>query len=301
MDDMEVMEGLEETEDTQDQLEGVGQPSGKGRGRGRARAARGKGAGKADGSSGKGSGVCFVCTEKKQKNSKFCRAHHRAAEAMKYQAQHTKPPETAAYNEVMKDSGKARVAIDEFLRDNPEGSSRKRLIDWTQWKREHGVRLAFTVREAEELLDIDDYWVSRGQPRGKTRQESDDAFKELAKQHYDREGEGAFLKLWLPKVKERMKDRVHYQDASVTEGSRSLKDIEKKERDDMIEVCKSSMGDHASSFMRSVSATGALKDVPEEARLGLRGSWVQPCEFNVHIWLWLQWCADQSGPKEILT
>jgi hypothetical protein len=27
-----------------------------------------------------------VCTEKKQKNSKFCRTHHRAAEAMKYQA-----------------------------------------------------------------------------------------------------------------------------------------------------------------------------------------------------------------------
>ena len=203
MDDIDVMEGLENAEETESQLDEAGQTKGRGRGKGRGRASKGTGAGKGkgDSSSGKGSGLCFICPEKKQKNSRFCRTHHRAAEAMKYQAQHSKPPETAAYNEVMRDSGKAKVAIDDFLRENPEGSIRKRLIDWTQWKREHGVRLAYTVREAEELLDIDDYWVSRGQPRGKTRQESDEAFKELSKQAYDREGEGAFLKLWLPKVK----------------------------------------------------------------------------------------------------
>ena len=58
----------------------------------------------------------------------------------------------------------------------------------------------------------------------------------------------------------------------MTEGSRSLKDVEKKERDDMLEVCKNVMADHGTSFMRSVSAAGALKESPEEARLGL--SWV---------------------------
>lgn len=113
------------------------------------------------------------------RNSKFCKSHHRAAENMKYQAQNAKPPELTSYNQVMNDPSKAKIAIEDFMRDNPEGSGRKRLIDWAAWKRDHGVRLSYTVREGEELLDIDDYYVMRSLPRGKSRAESDAAFKEL--------------------------------------------------------------------------------------------------------------------------
>ena len=49
--------------------------------------------------------------------------------------------------------------------------------------------MSFTLREAEALFGIDGYWVHRGQPYGKTREESDAKFKELLKMSYDREGE----------------------------------------------------------------------------------------------------------------
>ena len=230
-------------------------PSGKGRGRGRAAAAaKGRGAAKEKNVN------CFVCSEKKLRNSKFCKTHNRAYENMKYQARNAKPPETTAFNQVMSDPGKAKIAIDQFIIDNPEGTTRKRLVDWASWKREHGVRIAFTVREGEQLLDIDDYFVERSQPRGKTRQGSDEAFKELLKGPYDREGEGPLTKLWLPKLKERMKDRTHFAEASVVEGSKQLKDVDQKEKNDLMQVCQSSVGGHDSSFIRGAAAPKAIAD-----------------------------------------
>lgn len=133
----------------------------KGKGRGKAKA-KAKGAAR--------NANCFVCEDPKLRNSRFCKNHNRAYENMKYQA--TTSKELPAFNQVMTDPGKAKIAIDQFMTDNPEGTTRKRLVDWASWKREHGVRIAFTVREGEVLLDIDDYFVERAQPRGKTRQES---------------------------------------------------------------------------------------------------------------------------------
>ena len=232
--------------------------------------ASGKAKAKAKGGGGKTASNCFVCEEKKLRNSKFCKSHHRAAENMKYQAQNAKPPELTSYNQVMNDPSKAKIAIEDFMRDNPEGSGRKRLIDWAAWKRDHGVRLSYTVREGEELLDIDDYYVMRSLPRGKSRAESDAAFKELLQGPYDREGEGPLTKLWVPKHKERMRDRTHFVESSVTEGSKQLKNSDSKEKESMMQICQSAVGGHDSSFLRSASTkaitneAGPVKRGPEQ-------------------------------------
>ena len=226
------------------------------RDKGRGGRGRGKGGGKSTGKSKVKNDSCYICPEKKLRNSKFCKDHNRAYENMKYQVQRDK--EMPAFNQVMGDPGKAKVAIEDFLRDNPEGSSRKRLVEWASFKREQGVRVAFTVGEGEVLLDIDDYFVERAQPRGKTRQESDEAFKELMKGPYEREGEGPLTKLWLPKLKERMRDRTHYSDASMVEGSKQIKDVDRKEKEDLMLVCQSSVGGHDSTFIRSASSHGAV-------------------------------------------
>lgn len=242
MEDLEALE-TEEAKPADDPQASSGR---KGRGRGRGQAT-------AKASSKQKNTDCFICSEKKLRNSKFCKPHHRAYENMQYQAKNAKPPETTSFNQVMSDPGKAKIAIDQFITDNPEGTTRKRLVDWASWKREHGVRVAFTVREGEQLLDIDDYFVERSQPRGKSRQESDEAFKELMKGPYDREGDGPMTKLWLPKLKERMRDRTHYADASVVEGSKQIKDVDKRERDDLMDVCRSAVGGHDTSFIRGAA------------------------------------------------
>lgn len=223
--------------------------------------AKGRGKGTAGGQGGKQKNdSCFLpaCEEKKLKNSKFCRQHHRPYEALKYQAAGAKPPETKSFMQIMSDPSRAQAAIEDFIRENPEGTSRKKLVDWVAWKRDHGVRIAYTVREGEVLLGIDDYFLERSKPKGMSRADSDAEFKELLKGHYDREGEGALTKLWLPKFKERMRDRSHYIDASVSENSKQLKDADRKERDDLLQVCKTSVGGHNdSSFVRSASSHNA--------------------------------------------
>ncbi|CAK9036130.1 Uncharacterized protein SCF082_LOCUS21603 [Durusdinium trenchii] len=202
--------------------------------------ASGKAKAKAKGGGGKTASNCFVCEEKKLRNSKFCKSHHRAAENMKYQAQNAKPPELTSYNQVMNDPSKAKIAIEDFMRDNPEGSGRKRLIDWAAWKRDHGVA------------------------------ESDAAFKELLQGPYDREGEGPLTKLWVPKHKERMRDRTHFVESSVTEGSKQLKNSDSKEKESMMQICQSAVGGHDSSFLRSASTkaitneAGPVKRGPEQ-------------------------------------
>ncbi len=258
MEDFEALETQEEKPD--EELQGSSGRKGRGRGKGAS----------AKASSKQKNTDCFICSEKKLRNSKFCRAHHRAYENMQYQAKNAKPCETASFNQVMTDPGKAKIAIDQFITDNPEGTSRKRLVDWASWKREHGVRIAFTVREGEQLLDIDDYFVERSQPRGKSRQESDEAFKELMKGPYDREGDGPLTKLWLPKLKERMRDRTHYADASVVEGSKQIKDVDKKEREDLMDVCKSSVGGHDTSFIRGAAASSTSLAIMDTSQSSIK-------------------------------
>lgn len=107
---------------------------------------------------------CFHCrcTEPKVTNGKFCKRHHRFAEGMKYQASAKKEP--ATFNDVMSDPSKAAVALDDWERENPEGSTRKKLICWATFKKKHGVRTSYTVREGDVLMGIDDYWVQRVSP-----------------------------------------------------------------------------------------------------------------------------------------
>ena len=76
-------------------------------------------------SSAKDECFCKDCTAKKLRNSKFCRVRHRPYENMKYQA--TRDDELHAFNEVMMNPGKATVAIKNFMRDNPAGTTRKRF------------------------------------------------------------------------------------------------------------------------------------------------------------------------------
>lgn len=91
--------------------------------------------------------VCFhtACSETKVTNRKFCKKHHRFAKSMKYQAQ-TKQ-ELPAHNEIMSD---------------PSKHSRRGTV--SAWPALCG--------RATSGGAFDDYWVHKGQPSGRTREES---------------------------------------------------------------------------------------------------------------------------------
>ena len=177
--------------------------------------------------------------------------------------------ELPAFNQVMSDPPKAKSAIEEFERENPVGSGRKKLIDWVQWKRTHGVVHSYKMREGETLMGIDDFYALRSFPRGKTREASDAEFQQLAKQNYDREGEGASLQLWLPDCKTRMRDVTHYSKSEVEESSKQMKDVGKKEKDELMDACVTSNLDHGSMFLRQVTgqtSKSQVKTVKKEVK-----------------------------------
>ena len=104
---------------------------------------------------------------------------------------------------MMSDPSRARIAIEEFERENPDTGGRTKLIDFQQWKRAHVVVNSYTVREGDVLMGIGDYYVERGKPRDETREESDAEFQAMTLQNYDREGQGPDLKLWFPMLRQR--------------------------------------------------------------------------------------------------
>lgn len=116
---------------------------------------------KSEASGGKARGdadrTCFHarCNEKKASNSRFCRPHHRLAEAMKYQAD--SKGESSTYQQVFSEPQTAADTLDDFERSTPSGRFRKKLIDWVDFRTRYGVRTSFTHREAEEQMNKTDF------------------------------------------------------------------------------------------------------------------------------------------------
>ena len=193
--------------------------------------------------------VCFICPSRKAINSKLCKAHHRPMEAMKYQSQTAVPSQLEALNQMMQDRGKCKVAIEDFMKENPTSGGRKRLIDWTSFKRRHGVHIALTHREQESLMDIDDYWVQEGQPKGWQREASDHEFKRLSRTN-ESEGSGASMKVWIGGMAQRFRDKTTYIDVEQEDSSKVFKDPSAQEKEELRKVAIETQLDFTNKFFR---------------------------------------------------
>ena len=197
---------------------------GSGRGRGRGRGGGGKAAAK---SKAKADKSCFVggCDQKCRSHSKFCVAHHKDAEALRYQAKAKNDKEIMeAVESALSDPDKAKLSLEEFAQANPEGRFRKKLVDWSSFMQIHGKRTEVRERNQEEQMDVTDY-VNYKMGRGLSEQEALNDWKRLLETDVEREGEGAETKVWVVRNKMRLKDNVRYKDHQFQEGSRQVKDM----------------------------------------------------------------------------
>lgn len=132
---------------------GGGGSKGSGRGRGRGRGGGGtKSKARADKS-------CFVggCDQKCRSHSKFCVAHHKDAEALRYQAKAKNDKEVMeAVESALSDPHKAKLSLEEFAQANPEGRFRKKLVDWSSFMQIHGKRILRCANETRKSK-----WMSR--------------------------------------------------------------------------------------------------------------------------------------------
>ena len=145
--------------------------------------------------------------------------------------------------------------LQEFLEKNPaNGPWRKSLIEWTSWKRTHGVRIAFTVREGQELMDETDFTMLK-----KAKNWDIDSitaeWKALKARlpAEDKVGSGPALKMWIDANAKRFRDCTSYIDNELEEGSRAVKGMKANEREEMLEFVKrSNSAGFADQFFRGV-------------------------------------------------
>lgn len=138
---------------------------------------------------------CFICESAHNKNSKFCTDHHKAAEAMRYQASKASPPQGNALDAIFSDMAKCKMAINDFLRNNCEGRFRKKLIDWGQWRKQYGVRVAMTESDNDKLMGVTSY-IKHMEGRMST-EEAQAEFRRMVEAGHEGEGAGLDRKLWI--------------------------------------------------------------------------------------------------------
>ncbi|CAL1127839.1 unnamed protein product [Cladocopium goreaui] len=99
--------------------------------------------------------TCFVasCSETCAKGKKWCATHNSFYDSMSYHAKKNK--ETEIFNQVMSDALEADRAFKRFMDDNPDQGrwSRKKFIEWSQFKKEHSLSLVHTDRRGAKPFE----------------------------------------------------------------------------------------------------------------------------------------------------
>ena len=144
--------------------------------------------------------------EEQEDKSRFCEDHRQAADNIKDQAVADGKSEYA--DQILYCPAKCAEAINRWLKDNPHGRFRKRLIDWGQWERHFCLSTKVTQRQGEIAWAWSDWSEEKGDAGwSATRilKKWNAYFDDL---NIQREGEGDKLELWIPERKRRMRDVV---------------------------------------------------------------------------------------------
>lgn len=173
---------------------------------------------------------CFVCSERKAGKQKFCAKHKKDYDAMLYQA--TRDKKMDAFNNIMRDADKARAAIEDFDKANPPGRFRKQHIDWAAFTVKYSKELVRIKRREEEEWTFKDYRID-GLTKNMTEEQVKAGWRALLDSDLDREGEGFEATIWVPNRRKRIRDEVEKVSTSFTEGSKQLKNLKDKDKQDL--------------------------------------------------------------------
>ena len=211
----------------------------------------------------KGSNNCFVCPLKKKPKSKFCSDHHKPYENMKNQALAAKELDT--FQQLMDDPEKARVAISDFMNDNPPGRFQKKLVDWAKLRKKHGVAIRFKTRESQEQIDISDY-VSRWLKKHVVDHIPTEEDKQRARAAWDNdckvkenveEGVGGEKLLWVALPKKREREEEKYFDMGLEQESKKHFNVDATDKAELLGWIGSAASHQAASWTSNALGSGS--------------------------------------------
>ena len=195
---------------------------------------------------------------KKKPKSKFCSDHHNPYENMKNQALAAKELDT--FQQLMDDPEKARVAISDFMNDNPPGRFQKKLVDWAKLRKKHGVAIRFKTRESQEQIDISDY-VSRWLKKHVVDHIPTEEDKQRARAAWDNdckvkenveEGVGGEKLLWVALPKKREREEEKYFDMGLEQESKKHFNVDATDKAELLGWIGSAASHQAASWTSKV-------------------------------------------------
>eukprot|EP00438_Fugacium_kawagutii_P014582 Skav210160 [mRNA] locus=scaffold1811:103411:117781:+ [translate_table: standard] len=197
---------------------------------------RGRGMGKAKAKPKAGAGkrrepvttcICPGCPFPKYPGSRFCSTgnHKKAWDNMVYQRRSRKTlseDEKASFDEAMKDDGHAGRAVLAFARDNPPEMRKKGLVDFTQFMRIVGQKVGKRDATGDVPMTERAFHKHCEHVWGLTEDEAAELWREYdddAQVERDFKGFRGALRLWIPAHEMKSKEREHYVDNRIAEGS----------------------------------------------------------------------------------
>ena len=175
--------------------------------------------------------ICPNCPFPKYQGSRFCSLgdHKKAWDNMVYQRRTRKnitEEERKAFDEAMKDDGFAGKSVERFALDSPPEMKKKGLVDFTQFIRVIGQRVAQRDAAGDVPMTEKAFYKHCENVLGLSDQEAADYWREYEDDpriERDQKGFRGSLRLWLPMQEYKVKEREHYVDNQVVEGSDVMK------------------------------------------------------------------------------
>ena len=150
------------------------------------------------------------------------------------------------------DQSKCIKAVADFDRENPKGKFRKKLIDWGQWQRKYSVEVVHTGRQGEEFWTWADFSDEKSKCNysGQEIMAKWDVLKDDV--NIDREGDDgtASFGLWIPKRKERFRDKIKRVSNDFLEGSKVVKKQKAADAEDLKDFCHKAFPNHTNKFFK---------------------------------------------------
>ena len=188
---------------------------------------------------------CFICTATAMKGKRWCQEHNQAYDCLYYQAK--KKGELEVLEACMANAQTAASAIQDFISDNvTEGKWKRRaVIDWTAFKRQYVMANIRRSREGTTPFEFTQ-WLRRcesvmGWPESAAKDEWE-KYKKDPSIEQDAKGLAGCLRLWLPILEEKHKDREVARINSVEEGSNQDKRMSGEDRDALLDFARSDAG-----------------------------------------------------------
>jgi len=196
--------------------------------------------------------ACICCPSKKTENSMFCTRHRAVDGVLCYQAKMKGPEAYQTYKDDRKDPVKLQMAVITYQKQNPDGTFRKCLIEWGEFKRIFLKAFSHGTRNEEELMSLGRFkWWWKIETDNACDDDACTAeFFKRVSDGCDTDGEGASLKLWVCVGKRRYKDVIRAIENTFEEGSRRKKQIAEADLDAIRSFVKEGEVDTKASFFK---------------------------------------------------